>query len=536
MYLSYYGFQEKPFTITPNPRFIFLSKNHREAFAHLLYGVRSQAGFMMLTGEIGTGKTTILRGLLHELGDVEYRAALILNPCLSATELLRAVNREFGLPDSGSKSELLQLLNQFLLEHHRQGRTVLLVIDESQNLDADVLEQIRLISNLETDTQKLIQIILSGQPEFSEILRRKELRQLAQRITVSYHLRPMDNQDVRSYIQHRLIVAGFWGKSLFTSSAMRLIYRYSGGTPRLINILCDRALLVGYTEEAREIGARTVTKAHKELRLPLSPRRWRPAIAIAVILMMAAAFFPLLSFFDRKPAPLAAAVPSPPMAETLSTTLIDSFRAAFAASSERESAVKAFGIAAGFWNVKPGKLTNDARDPLAALASASGLELHRFQGSLDSLLRMGCPAILELYINGLGRRHLVLTGRFADGIVVSPTIGGRSSFSRTEIETVWLGRAYVPWRDHLAISPASMETGSKDNSTRRLQQLLKVIGLYGGTPNGVYDRETVAAVKAFQAKNGISPDGMAGSRTLLLLYKVVGNPPVPALAEERSQR
>jgi general secretion pathway protein A len=266
MYCDYYGFREKPFNITPNPRFIFLSKNHRDAFAHLLYGLDTRAGFIELTGEVGTGKTTLLRTFLNRLDNGNNRTALIFNPCLSALELLRSINREFGLPfENLSKGDLLETLNVFLLEQRLAGRNVVLVIDEAQNLEPEVLEQVRLISNLETETDKLLQIVLSGQPELLELLGRPELRQINQRITVRYHLRPMDLEDTGKYINHRLELAGRWRAAVFTRSALKKVFRYSRGIPRLINIACDRALLVGFAEDQREITGKMAANAIAEL-------------------------------------------------------------------------------------------------------------------------------------------------------------------------------------------------------------------------------------------------------------------------------
>jgi general secretion pathway protein A len=264
MYLEYYGFREKPFSITPNPRFIFLSKNHQEAFAHLLYGVNSRCGFIQLTGEVGTGKTTVLRTFLNRLEEDSYRTALIFNPCLSSDELLRTINRDFAIPhDNLSRAQLLEVLNGFLLEQREAGRIVVLVIDEAQNLATEVLEQIRLISNLETETEKLIQIVLAGQPELDRLLGRTELRQLKQRILVRYHLLPMDLEDTCGYIEHRLELAS--GGVIFSSQAMTRIFRYSRGIPRLINIVCDRALLVGFGDGSREITGRMTRTAIAEL-------------------------------------------------------------------------------------------------------------------------------------------------------------------------------------------------------------------------------------------------------------------------------
>lgn len=252
MYLDYYAFKEKPFSITPNPRFIFLSKNHQEAFAHLLYGINNRTGFIELTGEVGTGKTTVLRTFLNRLDEENYRTALIFNPCLSSEEMLRTINREFAIAHDGlSRAQLLETLYTFLLEQKVCGRIVVLVIDEAQNLAPEVLEQIRLISNLETETEKLIQIVLAGQPELEKLLDKKELRQLKQRILVRYHLLPMDFEDTKAYIEHRLELAS--GGVIFSARAVKRIFRHSGGTPRLINIVCDRALLVGYGAGSREI-------------------------------------------------------------------------------------------------------------------------------------------------------------------------------------------------------------------------------------------------------------------------------------------
>lgn len=266
MYCTFYGFRESPFTITPNPRFLFMSEQHREAFAHLLYAVESRAGFVELTGEVGTGKTTLLRTFLNRLDSEGHRTALIFNPSLSSLELLQSINREFGLTwESGSRMELLQELNNFLLAQKSTGRSVVLVMDEAQNLSPEVLEQIRLISNLETETDKLIQIVLSGQPELLSVLGREELRQLNQRITVRYHLLPMDFESMRRYIDHRMELAGRFRAAEFSTAALKRIYRYSGGVPRLVNIVCDRALLIGFTEEDKVISGGMAAQAITEI-------------------------------------------------------------------------------------------------------------------------------------------------------------------------------------------------------------------------------------------------------------------------------
>ena len=251
MYCDFFGFTEKPFTITPNPQFIYLSGNHREAFAHLLYGIDSHAGFIAMTGEVGTGKTTVLRTLLSQLDPEKYKSALIFNPCLSGEQLLAGICRDFGIEAAEKNSfAYLEALNRYLLEQNAAGRTLVLVIDEAQNLAPEVLEQVRLISNLETERDKLIQIILAGQPELDAIFSRHDLRQLNQRITVRCKLSPMGLDDTKEYISHRLRISGNRIPGLFSSGAVKRIYRFSGGIPRLINVACEHALIMAWTRES----------------------------------------------------------------------------------------------------------------------------------------------------------------------------------------------------------------------------------------------------------------------------------------------
>jgi general secretion pathway protein A len=254
MYCDFYGFSEKPFTITPNPRFVFLSSIHREAFARLLYGVDNHAGFIALTGEVGTGKTTLLRTLMGHLDQEKYRIALVLNSYLSRVQLLATICSEFEIHVKHKNSAgYIDALNRFLLDQNCHGKTVVLVIDEAQNLKPDVLEQVRMISNLETERDKLIQIILAGQPEFNDTLNRHDLRQLNQRITIRCNLSPMDFTDTAEYIRHRLKSAGGRNPDLFSKDAIKKIFRFSKGFPRLINVVCEQALVMAWTQESQVI-------------------------------------------------------------------------------------------------------------------------------------------------------------------------------------------------------------------------------------------------------------------------------------------
>lgn len=393
MYLDFYGFTEKPFNITPNPRFVFLSKNHREAFAHLLYGIRDRAGFIELSGEVGTGKTTVLRTLLGQLDEEGYRTALIFNPKLSAMELFSAVCRDFGIPTDGrSIAQLHDDLNAFLLQENAAGRTVVLVIDEAQNLEPAVLEQIRLISNLETKTDKLIQIVLAGQPELVDMLERPELRQLNQRITVRYHLRPMDMEDTGAYIAHRLAVAGGGGAVVFPPVALKRIYRFSGGYPRLINIVCDRVLLVAYTEDKREVGGQMVANSVRELRSRHRQPLWKkrsfwPMMAALVIIVGASVFFAL----DRPPQRITPHRPAvvPERAPSLSESELRRMAAKIWPGSGGEQVIRLQSLlsAAGFYAGKPsGVFDNTTMAAVKKFQSARGLEQDGHPGPLTLVL------------------------------------------------------------------------------------------------------------------------------------------------------
>jgi general secretion pathway protein A len=265
MYCPFFGLQEKPFSITPDPRFLFLSSSHQEALGHLLYGIEERKGFITVTGEVGTGKTLLCRALLDRLGR-HVRTALIFNSFLSEIELLRSINEDFGIPPGGvTRKELIDHLNRFLIEEFSAGRNAVLIIDEAQNLAPTVLEQIRMLSNLETERGKLLQIVLIGQPELRHQLARPELRQLNQRIALRYHIQPFDRQETEDYIKHRLVVAGSHGDVKFSRQALSAIYRLSEGIPRKINLLCDRAMLSAYVHESTLIEHTHVRQASMEL-------------------------------------------------------------------------------------------------------------------------------------------------------------------------------------------------------------------------------------------------------------------------------
>ena len=267
MYADYFGLKEASYSITPDPHYLYLSRRHREALAHLLYGADGHGGFVQLTGEVGTGKTTICRAFMEQIPE-QVDLALILNPALTVVELLQAICQEFNIPllqGETSRMILVDKLNRYLLQAHADGRRPVLMIDEAQNLSPEVLEQLRLLTNLETSKHKLLQIFLIGQPELQEMLQRQELRQLAQRITARYHLTPLNEAETDDYIRHRLAVAQV-ERPIFSRSALRRIHKLSGGVPRLINMLCDRALLGAFATHRHTVDASIVRRAAAELR------------------------------------------------------------------------------------------------------------------------------------------------------------------------------------------------------------------------------------------------------------------------------
>ena len=527
MYLDFFSFREKPFNLTPDPRFVFLSKHHKETFAHLLYGINNRVGFIALTGEVGSGKTTVLRALLSQLDADHHRTALIFNPCLSPTELLQNINREFGiLPDTSNNSSLLEALNQFLLQQNSEGLTVVLAIDEAQNLEAKVLEQVRLISNLETDREKLIQIVLAGQSELVQILKKKEMRQLSQRITVRYHLQPMNFEDTVEYINHRIEVAGGKGKVIFSRGAQWRIYKYSRGFPRLINAACDRALLAGYTRDAGKITSRIAAIGIRDLKRNMAaPYRKRRLILIPGVVMLAALLAAAVylsgphwinQFNASQPVEaIEKQVKKYPIAPR--EDLLQVMATELGKIPEADSGRRAFNTLAGLWNVPPVPENENLTffNGMESAARSRELHLYRFSGSLGELLHLDVPAALELNLPGVpGKRFVLLVGRDKERLLLDPPVAGRKSLSFGELEKHWSGKGFLFWKDPLNLL-AGIFRGSH---IKELQELLREAGAYKGPLTGVYDDATISAVKEFQSSKGIKQDGIVGDQTLLHLY------------------
>ena len=565
MYTKYFGFIEKPFTLTPNPRFIFLSKNHKEAFAHLLYGINNHYGFIELIGEVGTGKTTVLRTLLNQLSEESYRTALIVNPCLTGVELLRSICHEFGLnSDSGYVNDLLVEINRFLLQETVEGRTVVLVIDESQNLQPEVLEQIRLISNLETENDKLIQIVLAGQPELSTLLERPELRQLNQRIAVRYRLKPMNMTETNAYIRHRMQVAGETGGVSFTPFAYRLIYLYSGGGPRMINILCDRSLLIGYGDERRRITGAIVARAIRELYNVHRGKRLSLAFtSLLVLFVILVAMFLLLNGwlpgiqnFDnirlprssvatvitsvRTPKSIKTAEPEPSTAEVKPTDQrFLELQHEILSIEQNKAQMLAFNAIAELWDAPPinifnGRLT--APDMFSRFAAKRNLRVTAFKGTLDEVIRFDIPfLVLTRVIGDQDAYPIAVTSVTGDSLSIAPSLFARNTLSRNDLDLISTGTYYLVWQNFGQI-PVDLKPGDKRYEISALQHLLKRAGRYNGEIDGDYSAATEKGVIDFQRFAGIPQNETVGELTLAALVKYSANKKAPSISAIGNQK
>jgi general secretion pathway protein A len=536
MYESFFAFKEKPFSLTPNPRFLFLSRTHNEVYAHLIYGIERRAGFVEVTGEVGSGKTTMLRTLLARLDENKYRVAFIFNPKLTAFELLRNINQEFGVADHGvSNPELIQALNEFLLEENRAGRTPILVIDEAQNLSGEVLEQIRLLSNLETVEDKLIQIILVGQPELRHQLNDHSLRQLNQRIAVRYQLQALNREETSAYIRHRLNVAGRPDGRLFSPAALRRVYKCSGGVPRRINLVCDRALLTAYSEGRGVVVRRDVNQAVAELAGQGELNRKPGHLAWLVTALTALLFIGLagLLWSDR----------FGHLAWDATVTQADQPRAAEtgpmpapapvsrpAYLSPQDSLTASCNAVFSLWGVS---LLDDGGAPsgfdLDSELHARGLELVRLAGRFEDIGKFNLPLLLPLP-EEQGGGYLAVTGRVSDDMwSVVPAYRGHASLSSAELNTLGLSVALVPWIDFASIGYVAVP-GVQGENVRRLQFLLALSGCADILASGRYDSASISCVKKFQRQHGLVVDGMVGPRTLILLYQATGTYNMPGLS------
>jgi general secretion pathway protein A len=546
MYTNYFGLNEAPFSIAPDPRFLFMSDQHREALAHLLYGVSSNGGFVLLTGEVGTGKTTVSRCLLEQMPE-NAEVAFILNPKYSVTGLLSAICDDLGIDYSPSSDmkDYVDALNEHLLENHRNNRQTVLIIDEAQNLSADVLETIRLLTNLETNTRKLLQVILIGQPELLAMLERPELRQLNQRITARYHLRTLRQEELADYIAHRLSIAGVECR-LFPEETIKHLYKLTGGVPRLVNIVCDRALLGTYVERETQVCNRTIRKAASEVfgareDVAASPNPLTgttAVLAILLVLVVAGILTPqgraLLGTITTaettaleqsgtqaalpEPAEVLPAeaesaeiatpptLPSTPELSNPSTwSWDDDARASATEAVAYRDLLEQWGV------------SYDPRENPSVCRFAEGHALRCLFSppDMDDLARLNRPAVLSLF-NPQGQKYHATLIALQDDLA-EVKLAGRNHWVRLEDLRLWLDdRVTLLWRKPDAYTGV-LEPGTAGPMVTWLDAQLAVI--QGRAPLGepplVYDEGLIRQVRAFQSSKGLQPDGVVGPQTVI---------------------
>ncbi|MFA6313729.1 MAG: AAA family ATPase, partial [Sterolibacterium sp.] len=526
MYLSYFNLAEAPFSIAPNPRYLYLSQRHQEALAHLLYVVNGDGGFVLLTGEVGAGKTTVCRCLLEQIPE-SCDVAYVFNPKLSVAELLSTICVEFGIAyPSGNTSikVFVDCINAYLLDAHAKGRHTVLIIDEAQNLSAEVLEMMRLLTNLETNQRKLLQIILLGQPELAEMLDRPELRQLAQRIVARYHLGPLSRTEVAAYVQHRLEVSGVQ-RQLFPTALMSHLYRLSGGVPRIINVLCDRALLGTYTQGKDRVDRATLTQAAKEVlhRAPAGKRPLLQPLLLGLLLLAGAALAWIMLKTTNNGdghATLAQSgenlpSPTPPAAakKAAEAAAVPLGTLAWPAHEPRErSKEMAYASLFRAWGA-----SYDGNDACHQ-AKGLGLSCRSGRGGLDTLRQLNRPVIMQMSDERGGEFYATMTSlddKTATYIVASET----RVAAHNDLAAHWSGR----YTALLRLPPDSHEQIRPGKNGPAVLWLSRQLALAQGREplaegqEPVFDEALVRQVKQFQLEHGLVPDGAAGPQTLMRL-------------------
>jgi general secretion pathway protein A len=544
MYLAAFGLAEAPFSTTPDQRFLYLSDRHQDALAHLLYGLAERGGFVQLTGEVGTGKTTLCRYLLEHLpGHVDV--ALMLNPTVTRLELLATICDELRIPytpDTTSVKALVDALYAHLLDAHAHGRRTVVIVDEAQHLSVEVLEQMRLLTNLETGKAKLLQIILIGQPELVDLMSRRELRQVAQRVAARYHLAPLTERETRAYVAHRLAMAG-QPAMVFDAAAIRAVYRASGGVPRLINVVCDRALLGAYATHRERVTGPIARRAAREIigEMPgARARRWRRvavAAAAALVLATGAALVvrgPLAlptRMLPSGPAPAgtvaaatvtAPATPAPASDRSLGALLGDP-----AAATDVDSAYAAI---AARWDQRYERRPDQR--PCDAVRRI-GLECLARRGTWNVVRRFDLPVVLELVSASAPARFLAVT--WVDESHATVQLGSRTErIPLDQIERQWDGSFVLLWRP----PRPGMEPIGRGVSGGDVMWLRQRLAALDGQPvpasasGRAYDESLTARVAAFQRAHGLLADGIAGEETLAKLTAAL-DPAAPSLRRAR---
>lgn len=519
-YHHYFGLSEAPFSIAPDPRFLYLSRRHQEALAHLIYGVNGGGGFVLLTGEVGAGKTTVCRCFLEQVPE-NCDVAFIVNPKLTVGELLSTICTEFHIPypaDTTSVKVFVDRINHYLLQGHAQGRHAVLIIDEAQNLSIAVLEQMRLLTNLETNQRKLLQIILLGQPELATMLERPELRQLAQRIVARYHLGPLNKKEVAAYVRHRLEVSGTL-RPLFSASLLNRLYRLSGGIPRLVNLLCDRALLGTYVQGRERVSRATLDQAAREvIHHGSTPRRslLLPLLVLLILVAFAAIQHGYIPWDGGNAIPIAPVAHNKVLVQELKInkprvqvqdellwpeeiSRLDSKQLAYAAM------FKTWGMEyQGEGACRP--------------AVSSGFRCQTSRGGLDELRQFNRPAVL-LMRDKQGREFLATLIGLSEGNAIFSIGQTTQTISLIALAAQWSGYFTVLWRLPPSM-PINIKSGESGPTVSWLSQQLAEVQQRENDIHPVFDATMVARLKQFQLSQGLVPDGTLGQRTLARLDSV----------------
>jgi len=548
LYLQFFGLSEAPFSITPDPAFVYLSAAHRDALAHLLYGVGQggAGGFVQLTGEVGTGKTTLCRCLLEQVPE-DTQVALILNPLMTPRELLATLCEELGIDTQGIKDSnkaLVDSLNHYLLAQHAAGRRVVVVIDEAQNLSPEALEQVRLLTNLETAKEKLLQMVLLGQPELRALLQRQSLRQLSQRITARYHLLPLGPEETHAYVRHRMKVAGA-RQNPFRHSAMRALYQRSAGVPRLINIIADRALAGAYAIESGHIGARLVHAASNvvqpnEKRVRSNWPGWAVATLSAAALLVVTIGLWGLPYFNATVHPPDSAViadtePAQPAEEIMApadpgeeivyppaASAVGGVQREIPSAAGPERVVPALEMSwldsqhAGAWKaIADLWRAPESADDIESACDGSrgrGYACLRDYGSWSRVQQLGLPVLLVLQDEDT--RYLLLRGMTDGGLLV----GNEDSsieVSRAAVESRWLGEFIVPW-PQAPDWPAQIQRGESGAAVDIVMEMA-ALAKPPWSGEAVFGLGFESWLMAFQKRHGLKSDGIVGPNTLLYL-------------------
>ena len=555
MYNTFFGFKEKPFTLNPDPEYIFLSKSHEDVLSHLIYSIHEGNGFAKITGKVGSGKTLLCRTFLESL-DQDVASAYIFNPKLDSIQLLKAINDEFGIDSTADNAkDLIDKLNAFLIKKKTEGKKAVLLIDEAQDLSIEALEQIRLLSNLETVKNKLMTIVLVGQSELNSLLERYELRQLAQRISLSCEMTSLSFSETNDYIIHRLHIASRRRGDIFSKDAVKRIYEYSKGVPRLINIICDRMLLTAFSNNSKNVTKKIAEMTLNEIRHTGEKKRIGNAkifiIGVSALLVMLLLFFVIktnggfIDFLTVKKEGNASLDAGVKVAEEKKDVKLET-ESLYVEKSNLEiilsesSAITAVKDVIKLWNVGELKESDSFSDYLdsdrffISIGQYNGFMVKKIENDIELIEKLNLPAILEFNpVESEVKKFVVLTGIAGNKKDVILKSGEKNvTVSIEDLYNDGFSCAYVFWRNFFNITGTPPDKVSP-SSMSSLKILLRNIGFKDLIPNYSFDEETYEAIMRMQKKHGLTQDGVVGSLTKIILYNELGALNIPHIRFEK---